>query len=114
MLSDHDVGILLSGARMNWGVPFVFTQPFQPDSAEQRILDALIARLQHVRRENHERQTFQPRLLALDPSEATALLAILEACLEECRGNSTSIHLFLQAEDEEEVRGLIGRLWAMR
>lgn len=110
MLSDHDVGILLMGDLMNSGYPHVFAQPYKTDAAEQQIVDAVVERYVHVRRENHERQMFQPRQLNLSASEATVFIAILEACLAECRGNSTSIHLHLHAEDEEEVRDLIGRL----
>jgi hypothetical protein len=110
MLSDHDLGILLMGELMNSGYPFVFTQPYKTDAAEQQIVDAVVERYVHARRANHERQMFQPRPLDLSPSEATALIAILQACLAECRGNSTSIHLHLHAEDEKEVLDLMKRL----
>jgi hypothetical protein len=97
---------------MNWGYPFRFSQPYQPATAEQVIIDAVIERFQGVRRENHEQQTLEARPLQLSPCEASALIGVLEACLVECRGNSISIHLHLHAEDEDEVRGLIGRLRA--
>jgi hypothetical protein len=114
MLSDYDLGILLSGTLMNWGYPFVFTRPYRPDPAVQELIDAVVERYQRARRENHERQMFQARPVELSPGEAFALIATLEACLKECRGNSTSIHLHLEAEDEDEVLGLIGKLGTLR
>ena len=110
MLSDHECGVLLAGIRMNWGYPFSFGCPYVPGAAEDEIIDHVGERLRGMRRENQERQTLVSRQFDLAPHEASILIAILEACLAECRGNSISIHLHLQAENKDEVRGLVDRL----
>src|SRR6185369_2399199 len=110
MLSDHELGILLMGDLMNDGVPFHFVRPYVLNAAEKKSLEFVISRFQDARRDNHERGMFLPREHELTLCEASTLIAILETCLTECRGNSTSIHLYLHAEDE--VRELISRMWS--
>jgi hypothetical protein len=110
MLSDHDLNILLAGTLMNWGYPFSFGRPHVPDANEEEIINSVIERFRHVRRDNHEQRMLFPREVELTTREALSLIAILEACLKECRGNSVSIHLHLHAENEDEVRELANRL----
>jgi hypothetical protein len=110
MLSDHDLEILLYGTLMNWGYPFRFAHRYRLDASEEEMINSVDGRFVAMRRENHEKGILLARQVELLPHEASSLIAILEACLAECRGNSISIHLHLHAEDENEVRLLIDRL----
>ncbi|VTR96984.1 unnamed protein product [Tuwongella immobilis] len=109
-LSDREMGILLAGARMNWGYPFAHAHPYPVAPTESDAVEAASKRLRQARRENQAQGLHGPRPLLLSSAEVSLFTMILEACLDECRGNSTSIHLHLQAENEDEIRVLIGRL----
>lgn len=109
-LSDSEVRILLAATLMNESYPFARSQPYLLNPAEEVVVHSTVERLCSIRRENHEHSMYDPRPVELSHEEVLTLEAIIQSCLKECNGNNTSIHLHLQAENEDEVRELIDRL----
>jgi hypothetical protein len=111
-LSDHQLGVLLASTLMNADYPHSFAPPYVPDSDGRQVLDRALERLCRARQENHEQQLLGPRQHELSSREASILAEVLEACLAECNGNQSKVHVLLEANDEVEVRMLVDLLHA--
>jgi len=109
-LSDRDLGILVSAELMLYGYPFTKTIKNRLSPEDQELITPIVERMIRFQNEAILTKSFGPRAVEVSRSEASALVQILENCLDECAGDLVTIQLILHAEDENEVRALVEQL----